>query len=481
MNYIKKISAYLLVFTLLSFSCTEDIMDRINSNPNNPTDMQARLIITDVINRTAHTLTGADYAFYASIYVEYNVGIFGQMYGAEIRSAEPTSATTYNNNWGSVYRNLSNLKTIIEKCSPGGNEEDNVTVLGIAQVLTAYNLAMLTDLSGDVPWTEALQPGVIWAPKLDKQEALYQEVNKLLDDAIVNLNTESTIAAIGSQDPIYAGRRADWIRFANGLKARYAMRLSHRAPNYDAVLAAAALSFSDVDQEARFVCSAAGIRNPFEQFRVQRDDLGASQSLFDKLDGRNDPRSIAFFRAHPSVSALEFAPNGTPAQTRGRYGISAMASSRANNPIYLMSYHELEFLKAEAHARKGDIDDAKTHLEIALTHAFINAELTAADAKTYFDNEVEPQMTNQMAAIREVMIQKYFGLFEIEAIETYNDIRRLRAMGETDFIPLANTGRFPLRFSYGNSDVTTNSEVRAAYGDGTYVYTENVWWAGGSR
>ena len=34
---------------------------------------------------------------------------------------------------------------------------------------------------------------------------------------------------------------------------------------------------------------------------------------------------------------------------------------------------------------------------------------------------------------------------------------------------------------YGNSDVVSNPEVKAAYGDGQYVYSETVWWAGGTR
>ena len=79
------------------------------------------------------------------------------------------------------------------------------------------------------------------------------------------------------------------------------------------------------------------------------------------------------------------------------------------------------------------------------------------------------------------MMQKYLGLFEGEAVETYNDIRRLRAMGDGGFIPLANPLRFPLRYTYGNSDVTTNYNILNAYGDGSYVFSENVWWAGGTR
>ena len=32
-----------------------------------------------------------------------------------------------------------------------------------------------------------------------------------------------------------------------------------------------------------------------------------------------------------------------------------------------------------------------------------------------------------------------------------------------------------------NSIDTYQSNVKAAYGDGTYVYTDKVWWAGGTR
>ena len=81
------------------------------------------------------------------------------------------------------------------------------------------------------------------------------------------------------------------------------------------------------------------------------------------------------------------------------------------------------------------------------------------------------------------MVQKYIAFYEEEAIEAYNDYRRLRAMGN-NFVQLKNplnTNRFPLRFTYGSSDVTTNENIRNAYGDGSYVYTESVWWAGGSR
>jgi hypothetical protein len=82
--------------------------------------------------------------------------------------------------------------------------------------------------------------------------------------------------------------------------------------------------------------------------------------------------------------------------------------------------------------------------------------------------------------LKEIMNQKYFASFEQEAVESYNDYRRLVAMGN-NFIQLANTRQFPLRLTYGDSDVNTNQNIANAYGEGNYVYTEKVWWAGGTR
>ena len=64
-----------------------------------------------------------------------------------------------------------------------------------------------------------------------------------------------------------------------------------------------------------------------------------------------------------------------------------------------------------------------------------------------------------------------------------NDYRRLKGAGE-NFIVLKNpqnSSKFPLRFGYGADDVLANPEVKAAFGDGQYVYSEAVWWAGGNK
>ena len=470
------------ILALTFWSCSESVMDEINKDINDPSDMVSNLIITDAMTASAFNIVGGDFNFYASLYVEHNTGTFGQFYNADIRSSEPTASSTYNNPWNGVYANLYSLKLVREKCSEGGSEAGNYHTLGIAQILTALNLAVLTDVMGDVPWTEAIQPGIIFTPKLDSQEDIYNDIFQLLDDAIANLDRTSIFPSLGIQDLIYGGDTDLWKKFAYGLKARYTMRLSLKTPAYNDVIAFADQSFVSADEQSQFVYNGNSALSPFYCMFRDRDYYGASQSLHDKLVERSDPRDDVFFTTYPNVGGdLLFAQNGTANQVQGAYSISAISTIDA--PTYLLSYHEIEFLKAEAYVRLNNLPAAEDALENAITAAFqkVNIGLTATDAADYYDDYVSARFSAN--PLSEVMNQKYIAFFEEEALEAYNDYRRLKAMGN-NVITLANpknTTQFPLRFTYGSEDVTTNTNVRNAYGDGTYVYAENVWWAGGTR
>ncbi|MCZ2101728.1 MAG: SusD/RagB family nutrient-binding outer membrane lipoprotein [Chitinophagales bacterium] len=480
MRKILNIAIFGLLMTSM-WSCSEDVLDDINKNINDPTDVTSNLIITDAMVTSGFSITGSDLAFYTSIYMEHNVGIWNQGYNAEIRVGEPISATTYNNSWNTMYNNMFNLKTIITKCSEGGSEEGNYHTLAMAQTLLAHNLATLTDLMGDVPWSEALQPGIIYTPKLDKQEDIYKEVNRLLDEALVNFDKDTKFAGLGAQDFIYKGNIGLWKKFANGLKARYIMRTSLINPNYDGVIDFANKSFAAASEQAQLTYNGSTMISPFYKFYTDRNYFGTSQSLYNKLEERNDPRIDVFWKPAAGTSEIEIAPNGNPDQVQGKYGISAISNATA--PTYILSYHEIEFLKAEAYVRKGDLTSAQAALKNAVTAAMSKSNIgLKAEAEDYFENEVLPKFNSN--PLSEVMNQKYIAFYEEEAVEAYCDYRRLVAMN-SNVIKLENSknagGEFPLRLTYGNSDVTTNINVRNVYGDGRYVYSENVWWAGGTR
>lgn len=481
-----KVILLLVIASISLNSCSEDKMDDINKNVNNPLDVPSRFAITDAMTSTAFSNTGSELSFYTGVYVELNAGGFGQMYNAETRNGEPKNQTTFNNSWNSIYQTMYNLKLIIEKCSTG-EEKNNYTTLGVAQVLYAYNLALLTDMYGDVPFTEAFQPGVIFQPKLDRQEDLYKIVFTTLDEAIVNLGKTSTYPALGTQDLIYQGNKTKWIKAANGLLARYTLRLSFKTPNYAKVLDYVSKSFTSKADE--FKMKNAGIPNPYFQFDNDRGYLFASKSLFDKLNAKpNDPRAEGYFekiaKTTGATPTYELYVNGVSPQSQN-YSYSALID--ISNPIFMLSYHELLFIKAEAEARSSAAVTSTVSLTAAVNAAFNKDEATnfaSTNAATYVAGL---NVATNADLLREIAVQKYFSFYENESVEAYNDYRRLLAMyGSAAAHPIQlanplNATQFPLRLPYGDSDVSTNDKVKAAFGDGNYVYTEKVWWAGGTR
>ena len=193
------------------------------------------------------------------------------------------------------------------------------------------------------------------------------------------------------------------------------------------------------------------------------------------------------------------APNGAPAQGTMNYDTS-LACWAITAPTQLLSYHELLFIKAEALYRLNKKADAEIALNEAIIAGFVNTavalnsaiydwgisgsvNLSEEVANKYFAENVKPLFDAN--PLKEIMVQKYLAFFGAagESLEAYNDYRRLKAMGE-DLIELSNPNnksKFPLRYTYGSSDVLSNQNVKEAFGDGQYVYSENVWWAGGTR
>ncbi|ODS84396.1 MAG: hypothetical protein ABS46_03820 [Cytophagaceae bacterium SCN 52-12] len=518
----QKYLAGLLTLTVFFASCSEDALDGVNRDRNNTADVSAKFILTDLMTSTAFSVAGGDISLYSSVYVEHETGVHNQTYNAEIRSGEPTLATTNNNSWNAIYQNIKNAKIAIAKTSAGGPEEGNDVTNGIAKVLLAYNLGVLTDFFGDAPFSET---GIMnedgtpkyYQPKIEKQSELYPQIQQFLDEAIASLaGTDAGVTGgIGTQDLIYGGAKAQWIKAAYGLKARYLMHTLKVSSNANADLATILSyidkSFTSVSDEMKFD-RYDGVQavNPLFGYTNARDGLGASKSLLTKFTEYEDPRGEPAFGVWGSQAVVhisladaleEAAPNGAPEQVQYFYPL-CFANYAYGAPTMLLSYHELMFLKAEALARLQRTEEAEEALQGAVVAAFANFErsleygieyvaqvapevldLSEEVALDYFENSVKARFTEN--PLKEIMVQKYLGFYGAsgESTEAFNDIRRMKALGE-DFITLANpknVSQFPLRFPYGNSDVTTNQHIFDAYGNGSYVYTENVWWAGGTR
>lgn len=530
MKSILNISKGVLSVALISVafaSCSEDVMDRINEDKDHTTAVPAKFILADVITSTAFSNIGGDFNTYFSTYVEHMVGVDNQLANAETRDGEPSASSTFNNVWGNVYSTLKNARIAINISSD--ELAANYTTKGIAEVLAAINSGLIADAFGDTPYSQAALPELVngqpqfLTPELDSQEKIYATIMEYLDAAIVDLPQEDKSSSIGNYDFIYKGNKDAWLKLAYGLKARYTMRLLARSADKEAdlrkVIEYTSKSFTSINDQAAFAIYDATNINPLFDFQWSRDGLAASKSYAQKLIDRNDPRLRRIFcvgqgavkKEEKAVSVqitgandprFLMAANGTAEPVKYKYNTPVFVYSQTC-PTLLMSYHELLFLKAEAEARLGEASAEKT-LKSAVIAAIANAEvgvtaafnaptvkgyggvkettqaITEVEAANYFDTSVKPLFDAN--PVKEVMVQKYIAFLGAfgETTECYNDVRRLKAMGE-DYITLLNPYKFPLRAPYGADDVSANPNVENAFGNGQYVYTDPVWWAGGTH
>ncbi len=493
-----KILKYLTLISiaLLLFSCSEDVMDEVNTDQNNPADMDARNMIPDLILKTAFQTVATDIAWYATVYIEHAAGTWAQSSEADRRVAQ-NSASLFNNSWNLIYDVMNMSNTIIEKTDPvTGSEPDNYAARGIGQILMAYNLSVATDMWGEIPYSEAFQGAQNLQPRYDRQSDLYPIIGQLLDDGIANMGRATLL--FPDRDYIYgtvgiaglsgAAYRDAWVKFGYALKARLSLRLTNigGVAAAQAALDAAANSFTSAADQALFGGNFAVARNrgnPWGEFWFDRNHLSVSSTIHGLMDERNDPRMPRYFGPGP------IAPIGTADNVQGLYAGSRYTTGWGawTMPITVFTYQELKFIEAEASFRVGAADWQDALKEaIAASWAFHGQPLfqeildeddnvvETIDFDVWFDEEVVTRLTagNEL---EEIMNQKYIALYDREAIEVYNDYRR------TGFPEMKNpnnaTTGFVWRFPFALSEVQSNP----ANVPSIDVHTDKVWWAGGSE
>lgn len=448
-------------------------MDEINKELNDALDMSVQSMLPDIILKSGFETTSTDIAWYATVYVEHSAGTWAQSNDADERNAQ-TASTLFNNNWNSLYDVLNICKDIITKTAPGGPEESNQFVRGVAQVLTAYNLAVATDMWGEIPWSEALMGPANLTPKYDKQSAIYPLIQQYLDEGIASLTAATNISGVG--DYAYKGDKAKWIKAANSLKARYYLRLTNidnqAASKALGVISKGLASNADNFYFNAYEATATG-ENAWYQFMNDRSHLSVGKTLYDLMDARTDPRIAKYFTQ--IGGAYVPAPNGTAQETQGGvYSVSAITSNGKTTPAPMMTYHELMFIQAEAQFRTGS-SSWKESLQKAIESNFVFQGLTLAEGTAYYTDVVEPLLTagNEL---KELLTQKYIAFYEHEAIEAYNDYRRVPS-----FLTLNNpnnaTVGFVWRFPYPTSEEASNSANIPAVD----IFKDKVWWAGGTE
>lgn len=124
----------------------------------------------------------------------------------------------YENFYSKMYQSWN---TIYSKLK-GSEEPADQEILALANIVKIAGWLRATDVFGPIVYTNAGNGDI--APKLDSQQVVYKTMMADLADAVAILN-KSTSKVLGDYDVIYNGNPANWVRFANSLMLRMAVRV----------------------------------------------------------------------------------------------------------------------------------------------------------------------------------------------------------------------------------------------------------------
>jgi|GEM_PF-2332385 len=173
-------------------------------------------------------ITGVLDQFCREVHDEYflNIGEFVRYIALDNEYIPSTSGgqNRFRNHWGFAY----NLVKDIQFVETAAQEDPSLVFhRAIARVIWVNTFANMVDLHGDVPYSQALDPVNYPHPAVDKGEDIYEDLFKILDNALadfesaIQMEQDETLNPIVSEtDLIYHGNIDSWIRMANSLKLR---------------------------------------------------------------------------------------------------------------------------------------------------------------------------------------------------------------------------------------------------------------------
>ncbi len=465
-NFIK----YCYVVIVLTFLSCEDLPE-LNVNPSFPVEVSAIALMPNIQQQMGDGIQ-FDTRFIGRYTQYFSNTLSGNQWDLMGYQANNDAAGQI---WRSTYfgigLNLSKLKESAEA-------EKRYDILGFSKVVRAWSWQTATDYHG-----ELIDFDQVFTPRLTYdfvgQDVAYKQVMLLLDAGIADLNRSDGLVSkpyFARGDGIYAGDAKLWIKFANGVRARnFNSQINKATYNPDAVIAAcdASLASSSEDAAIKFNGTIGADSNFFGPTRSNFNTFRQTDFLVRTMNGTIftgviDPRLSRI--CVPSVGASETLPatpanpnialytfNGNPLNTNttstgtnripnfwGTFATGVATNTgrylfRDRSDFPLMTYAEIQFIKAEAAFIKGDkttarvayINGINASFDIVNRYTIISATfpvtsaITATERATYLANPViVPTAIN--LTLSNIMLQKYIALFGFGTMETWVDMRKYR-------------------------------------------------------
>jgi hypothetical protein len=448
--------------------------------------------------------------------------------------------------WRQCYYGLgANLNYIIEN----GKRKGQWDYVGAAYALKAMIFQMCTDEYGEIIYTEAFKENTSLF-KYDDQQVVYRGVDSLCRLALnylsrTDLSPSNSLLIRG--DFIYDGSNAKWIKFVNGILAKNFHRVTNKSTyQADSVIYYVDRSFANTQDD--FVVPFDATKNDDTNFfGTYRDNLSSfrqTKMIVQLLDGTTLAGSSAGINRDPRMRHMLSASNDTTNGNGGYYALepgladpntgnkrvaTPFGDSLYANPSasrfdpsrgkYLfrdkavspvMSYSELQFIKAEAAYKKAGGPDAtayQAYLNGINGHFdFINRSVyprsnvpiyntvtISAAQRTAYLASANVKQNAAALTLTDIMSQKYIALWGWGFLETWVDMRRYhytdldpvtglpvyRGFITPAAIPATNNGKLATRIRprFNSEYVWNLDELIRIGGTAVDYHTKEMWFS----
>ncbi len=494
-----------LSLSLLVVSCDSGF-EEMNVNPTQASQIDPNFKLTNIQLR----ISGERYEnwrtnlIYSSVMIQHFATLPTYWAGDKYGYISSYSAAM----WDRYYPNIA--KNIEDLLVQTAEDPADANLHHITQIVRVIMYHRLTDLYGDIPYSEAGKGFIegITQPKYDVQSSIYPDMLAKLEAAATALNASNR--SFGDGDLIYKGDVEKWKRLANSLMLRLGMRLSKADPAAAQSWVQKAISGGTMESNDDIAYiphnDPSGWQNGNGQVFLADGSPRLSEFFVNWMVDHNDPRLYVYGQSPVAGSPPIGMPNGRiTGGSDPNNGIENHASwvscdsgaepcemdvymvpndviKGTDDPMFFMTYAEVELLKAEAVERNWHSGDAAIHYANGVRAAMEYLGMYGAAAAIPSDqidaylaaNPYDP--ANGLKMIGE----QIWAAVLLNEYEAYANWRRT---GYPELTPVnypgnVTGGTIPRRLRYRENEAVANptNYSAALSAQGPDELTTRVWW-----
>lgn len=382
-----------------------------------------------------------------------------------------------------------------------------------ANIIRVGVMLRVADTYGPIPYSQ--MGGGEFAVAYDNVQDLY---HNMIADLTKSINTLSVFLQenkgvdlpIAEYDVVYNGDFNKWIKYANSLKLRMAVRIAEVDTDYAKQIMKEAIQGGVIEQNSDNAYIPSN-DNPLYKSAYDWGDVRINASLSTYMNGYKDPR-ITKYMTQTLYGTYNGVRMGIKNISQAVYGSDRFSKPvlERNSPLPFYYAAETYFLKAEA-ALKGWIEggevQAKAYYEQGIQVSMDQYEVQIGDYLSSTDvptQYVDPTGRSNSATITDaptvawdgagdklakIITQKWIAIFPM-GYEAWCDFRRTGYpqlitandnLSSDSFMGSIDNTRMVRRLPYPSTEISSNSEnvkiaISTMLGGDDKGYTD-LWWA----